>query len=141
MDDGWYGRGFGETLDTFGGDSDGGRDRSWSGRGCLSSVSREADDDDSLHWSILVSCVGGKNFIRRCATSGSSGKPVDELTAPLVSWNGVTASVFKGCWACILFRCRRQKLRKRIRRIKNNKTPIMQPMMSPVDGDEDDDGP
>lgn len=36
-----------ETLNTFGGDSDEGADRSWSGRGRLSSASRGADDDDS----------------------------------------------------------------------------------------------
>lgn len=38
--------GSGETLNTFGGDSDEGRDRSGSGRGHLSSASRGPDDDD-----------------------------------------------------------------------------------------------
>jgi len=133
--------GSGGTLNTFGGDSDEGRDRSWSGRGRLSSASRGADDDDASYWPILASCVGSKNFGRRSVASGSTSKPVDGLTAPSASWNGVIASAFKGCWACILFRRRWKKLRRRIRMIKNNRTPIMQPTMSPVGGDDDDECP
>ena len=85
--------------------------------------------------------MGSKNFRRRSVASRSTGKPVDGLTAPSASWNGVIASAFKGFWAGILFRRRRQKLRRRMRKIKNNRIPIMQPTMSAVGGDEDDERP